>query len=400
MKTHDVAIVGGGPIGGYVAGEIAQAGYDVVVFEEHKQAGAPRKCAGLVTPRTLDFFSFSTSNIIQNEIYGANIHSPSGKTLSIGGDKLHAYAIDRPRLDAAIISRAGTGGADVLFDHNVLTAQRATNGVVVTSKHKNTTKQIICNLVIGADGAHSKIRDIFHFPQPAETLIGMGAEVTNTRLDPKYVELFVGNKVAPGFFAWVIPITEDGTKARIGLCTLTTVNQSVKYYFSHLFKHRLVSPFLQKAKVTNYIAGSIPLGLLKKTVDTNVMLVGDAAAQVKPTSGGGVYTGLSCARYCSAVAVEALSKKIFTNQFLKKYQKAWVDDLGRELLWGMRFRTIFKNLTDRHLDKYFEKINDEKILEAVNEHGDIDYPSKLIMPLLKKTPSLLKLLVHYKNMAF
>ena len=234
------------------------------------------------------------------------------------------------------------------------------------------------------------VRDRFAFDEPAEFLRGVGAEVTGTNLDPNFVEIFVGKNVAPGFFAWIIPMNKHGTEARIGLCIDKKASHSPKYYFSKFFEH--ASVFLKDVKITRYIGGIVPLGVLKKTYAANIMLVGDAAAQVKPTSGGGIYPGLLCARHCSSIAIEALEKDNFTIQFLKRYHKLWTADIGKELFLGMKFRKIFKSLTDEQLDKYIERFNNPKITEVITKYGDIDYPSKLVKPLLKKAPTLIKLI--------
>lgn len=170
--------------------------------------------------------------------------------------------------------------------------------------------------------------------------------------------------------------------------------RSPKYYFSNFFKNKNSSPFLENAEIIKHIGGVIPLGILKRTHDSNVMLVGDAAAQVKPTSGGGIYTGLLCANHCSNAALDALKKNNFTSKFLKNYHKLWFSDIGRELNLGMKFRRIFKSLSDKQFDKYIEKFNDPKITEIISKYGDIDYPSKLVKPLLKNIPSLLKLIPY------
>ena len=167
---------------------------------------------------------------------------------------------------------------------------------------------------------------------------------------------------------------------------------SPKYYLSNLFKNKNLSPYLKDAKITQNIGGSIPLGALKKTYSSNVLLVGDSAAQVKPTSGGGIYTGLLCATHCSSVAIESLNENDFSSNFLKKYHKLWMADIGRELNLGMKFRNISKNLIDNQMDKYIEKFQNSEITEIITKYGDIDYPSKLVKPLLKKVPSLIKLL--------
>jgi flavin-dependent dehydrogenase len=122
------------------------------------------------------------------------------------------------------------------------------------------------------------------------------------------------------------------------------------------------------------------------------MIVGDAAAQVKPTSGGGLYPGLRCAGYCATTAINALKQTQFTTETLKAYPKGWITEIGRELSLGMKFRRIYKKIDNQQLEKYFEKLNTQKNIELIEKYGDIDFPSKLAFPLLKTNPSLLKLL--------
>jgi digeranylgeranylglycerophospholipid reductase len=389
MKDYDAAIMGGGPVGGYVAKKIAQNGFKVAVLEEHKKIGEPLKCAGLVTPRVFDFLDFSEDLVVQNRIKGAHIHSPSDHILTIGGDKVHALAIDRSEFDREMINYSVEEGADIFLENKVTSAEKNENHIELKTSQNNDIK---CKLLIGADGAYSKTREWFNLPKPTEILNGIGAELTNTNLDPDFVELFVGKNIAPGFFAWVIPTNENGTSARIGLCTIQNSIHPPKYYLSNLFKNKILSSYLKDAKITQNIGGSISLGALKKTYSSNVLLVGDSAAQVKPTSGGGIYTGLLCATHCSSVAIESLNENDFSSNFLKKYHKLWTADIGRELSLGMKFRNISKNLTDSQMDKYIEKFQNSEIAEIITKYGDIDHPSKLVKPLLKKAPSLLKFL--------
>jgi len=389
MKDYDVAIIGGGPVGGYTAKKIAREGFKVAVLEEHKKIGEPPKCAGLVTPRVFDFLDFSEDLIVQNKIKGANIHSPSDHILTIGGNKVYALAINRSEFDREMINYSVEDGADIFLENKVESAKKQGNHIELKTSQNN---DISCKLLIGADGAYSKTREWFDLPKPTEILNGIGAELTNTKLDPEFVEIFVGKNIAPGFFAWIIPTNENGTNARIGLCTIQNSSYPTKYYLSNLFKNKVVLPYLKDAKIKQNMGGSIPLGPLKKTYSSNVLLVGDSAAQVKPTSGGGIYTGLLCATYCSSIAIESLSKNNFTANFLRKYHKLWTTDIGRELNLGMKFRNISKNLTDCQMDKYIEKFQSPELIEIISKYGDIDYPSKLVKPLLKKAPSLIKLL--------
>jgi len=386
MEEFDAAIVGGGPIGAYIAKRIVEKNYRVAIFEKNKEIGLPINCAGLISQRVFDFLDISPKNIVQNKVKGANIYSPSGNTLSIGGNKTHALVINRAEFDKEIIKKAMEKGAEVFLKNNVLAAQKTCNHIELKTSQNHDIK---CKLLIGADGPFSKIRDRFAFPKPTEFLRGIGAEVTNISLDPNFVEIFVGNKIAPGFFAWVIPHNKEGTEARIGLCINQNSPYPPKYYLSNFLKKTSI---LKEVKIFNYIAGIIPLGALKSTYSSNVLIVGDAAAQVKPTSGGGIYTGILCANHCSDVSIEALEKNQYSSKFLKKYHKLWTADIGKELSLGMKFRKIYKKLSDRQMDKYIKRFQNPKIIETISKYGDIDYPSKLITPLLKKTPSLLKLL--------
>ena len=392
MLEYDVAVVGGGPIGGYVAGEIAKKNFKVSIFEKNKEIGVPVNCAGLVTPRVFNFVDIPKNNVIQNEIRGAHIHSPSGEILTIGGDKLHALVINRSKFDKEIIKKSKIYGVEVFLEENVLSAQKIENHIELKTSENHDIK---CDLLIGADGPYSKIRDRFAFPEPNEFLRGIGAEIVDTNLDPHFVEIFVGRDIAPGFFAWIIPTDKNGNSARIGLCVNQNATFSPKKYFENFIKNKYASALLKNTRVTNYIGGIIPLGVLKKTYESNVLIVGDAAAQVKPTSGGGVYTGLLCASHCSNVSIDALHNNNFSAQYLRRYQKLWAVDIGRELNLGMKFRNIYKNLSDNQMDKYIKRFSNPKITEIISKYGDIDYPSKLVKPLLKKIPTLLKLLPSF-----
>ena len=386
MNKYDVLIVGGGPIGGYVAGKIAEKKHSVAVFEKNKEIGMPMNCAGLITPRAFDFLDISKNEVIKNEVKGANIHSPNDSILSIGDDRVRALVIDRTNFDQKIIKNSQKKGVEVFTGYKVKAVCKSKNYIEVeTSKNQKFKGK----LLIGADGPLSLVRNQLNFPKPYEYLNGIGVEVSNANLAPDMVEIFVGNNIAPGFFAWIIPLDREGTSARVGLCTIQNTENSPKFYFDALFKNKFSAPYLKDVKIEKNIGGLIPLGVLKKTYGSNVMLVGDAAAQVKPSSGGGIYSGLLCADRCANVAVDALTNNDFSRHFLKKYQKLWINDFGRELSIGMKFRSFYKRLSDKQFDKYIEFFQNPKVVDMINRNGDIDYPSKLLKPLLKKFPLIL-----------
>lgn len=387
METYDVAVVGGGPIGCFVAQQLASKGMHVAIYEEHSTIGQPVHCAGLVTQRVFDISHCTHTGIIQNTICGAHIHGPSGSVLTIGEDKTHALVIDRQRFDEALADDARHAGAELNLNHKVTTAKHQETSILLSLQHQKTLHEARCNILIGADGPYSQIRKVFKFPHPMELLPGAGAELIDTELDPKFVHIFVGHQIAPGFFAWVIPTNPQGTTARLGLCIKKQATPPLTHYFTRILEY----PLLRGATVLKRYGGSIPLGPLKKTVTDHVMLVGDAAAQVKPTSGGGIYPGLLCSTYCANVAEKAAQDHRFDERSLQPYHTQWTKEIGRELSLGMRFRKIFTSFTDTQLTKYLEKLQNPKIIETINTYGDIDYPSRLAFPLLRTSPSLLSL---------
>jgi geranylgeranyl reductase family protein len=394
-ETAEITVVGGGPSGLYLANLLAKKGISVTVIEQHKTIGKPVQCAGLITPRVFEQFNIPSENIIQNSISTAHIHSPQDNILTIGGNKIHAYSINRTQFDQTLADQAEQNGAKIITQEKVQSIQHVESHIeTCTNKKRN----IHSSLIVGADGPQSLVRDIFCFPSPQKFLRGIGAKLTNTNIDPATVEIFVGNKITPDFFAWIIPTNNKGTTARAGLCV--PFDKTPKKYFDNFLKNSLTKSYLGKAKIKEQMAGIIPLGALKQTVDDRVLLVGDAAAQVKPTSGGGIFTGLTCAQLAAQTIHQAVQTQDYSKQVLSKYHSQWKKVIGRELSIGMKLHGLYATSTDQQFDKYVTKFSTPALNKTINEHGDIDYPSKLIKPMLKHTPSLLKLipgLLHVKK---
>ena len=234
-QRYDVAIIGAGPIGSFIASELSKTIESVALFEQHKTIGLPMNCAGLVTQRVFDEFNIPRQGIVQNEIKGANIHSPSDHVLSIGGDKVHALSINRTAFDQFFISSVEKRNIDLFLGEKIVSIQNNKNTIELSSL---TSKKTSCSCLIGADGPFSKVRDLCGFPQPKEYIRGIGAIVENIKLDPSFVEIFVGLEVAPGFFAWMIPINPQGTCARIGLGVLKSDENSPNFYFNKMFENK------------------------------------------------------------------------------------------------------------------------------------------------------------------
>ncbi len=137
-----------------------------------------------------------------------------------------------------------------------------------------------------------------------------------------------------------------------------------------------------------WTGGVIPLWTGRKVVQDNVMLVGDAAGQVKPTSGGGIYPSLVGARLAAETARAALAGDDLTEQALSEYPRAWEGVFGREFRQGRDLRRVYKSMTDGDFDRVLRVFGNKRLLRLINDHGDIDFPGGLFQRLTGLAPAL------------
>ena len=383
--VYDVAIVGAGPVGSFTAGIIAKAGYDVLLLEEHDTVGEPVQCAGLITPRVFDMVDFARPSII-NKVLGAHMYSPGGRKLTIGGNETKAMVIDRKVFDKNILDHAGDAGVEVRCGVRVTGIGMDSDSCKLKARMGVKEYDFNARLLIGADGVGSGVREWLGIPAPKYFLTGIDADVKGVNIDQDHVNIFVGNQVAPNFFAWMIP---TGKETRVGLCVRGTEG-SAHHHFKDLFMKGATYSFLRVTSILGKFSGRIPLGLLDRTYSDRAMLVGDAASQVKATSGGGIYTGLVCAQNCARTAIDALEMDALSKKALASYQKDWMKHIGDELKKDMLIHRVFASMTDKQFEEAFDLMANEDILGIINRVGDIDYPSRLAWSLLRKEPRFLK----------
>ncbi len=381
QQCYDAVVVGAGPAGSAVARDIASRGFNVLLLEEHSVIGQPLHCSGLVTPRTLALAKVG-EQVVQNEIRGALIQSPLGNQLSIGGDRVYALAIDRVRLDQAMASQAQEKGAELLLDAKFLGLEQA-NGLVTAwvERHGRRTR-VLTKLLIGADGAQSKVAKQLGVHKLHGTVLGLAAEVRAQEAARDQVTVLVDKDVAPGWFAWVIPLGDGRVRVGTGTTNGLRPRDSLR---------RLSARFPQYFRgdvLLGLAGGRIPLWSPMRLYNENVLLVGDAARQVKPTTGGGVYMGLVGARHAARVSVDALQREDFSAAFLSRYQKAFMADAGDELKRGADLQRLFAALSNAHLERLLATLRSKRLAGLINNYGDIDFPSRLLSELFKAAPSL------------
>ena len=389
MESVDVLVAGAGPAGSTAAFRLAEKGHRVLVVEEHPKVGEPVQCAGLVSRRVLDLAG--SESFVLAPVRGASVFGPGGGSVSIKAEAPRAYVIDRRRLDVHLADRAARAGAEyrtrTRFDRRLGgTAERVEVRLV---EDGGRSYEVSARLVIGADGVSSAVARAFRLRRPVEILPAFEAEFPKSPGDPDTVEVYLGRTVAPGLFGWWIPDGSGG--ARIGVAANADGTPARTYYL-HLL--RLLERRFGRAigNPTGYVVSGIPIGSLPRTQAAHALLVGDAAAQVKPLSGGGIFTGMRCAEIAAQVAHAGLARHDLSEEVLAEYDRAWRAELGEELRRALHLRRIFTRLNDRELDAVLTALKGMRSRATIVAFGDIDFPTHVVRELLASSPSLVRLL--------
>jgi digeranylgeranylglycerophospholipid reductase len=385
----DVLVVGGGPAGSTAAYRLAARGHRVVLIEEHPKIGRPVQCAGLVSRRVLDLAG--SDSMVRAPVRGAAVFGPSLGEISFRAEEPRAYAIDRAGLDIYLAERAAKAGAEIRTSTRFDGLVGPVNGHAVArlTSADGSTREVSARLVIGADGVASAAARAFRLRRPVEILPAFEAEYASSPGNPDLVEVYLGREFAPGLFGWWIPDGQGG--ARIGLAS-DADGTSAREYFLRLVRHverRFGRPL---PKPISYLASGIPIGAVPRTSGTRVLLVGDAAAQVKPLSGGGIFTGMRCAELASEVADRALRADDLSSRALGEYERAWRAEFGEEFRRALYLRRVFARLSDRDLDALIAALKGGELAGTIVAFGDIDFPTHVARELLRKSPSLVRLL--------
>ncbi len=386
----EVLVVGAGPVGSNTARLLAERGHSVLMVEEHPEVGHPVQCAGLVTPRIFDHTPFPIGDLWQNDLTGAIIHAPDGTELRFDAGTVQAQAMDRARFDQRMAEHAVAAGVELRVATKAVAATRDASGITVTLQHNGKREEVRCRLLVGADGVRSPVARWFGFPSVDEVVSAYEVELSGCKVpenERHLIPMFAGRAQAPGFFSWIIPSGGDHTRS--GLAVAPGMNeQAAKRYYERMFEDPASAPYLEGSKEVYRIIGGIPLGLRKHIVQDRVALVGDAAGMAKPTSGGGIYMGLVASEALVKVADGALRADRIKRDDLRPYERAVKTTIARELRKGDLLRSLYKKFSDDDLNRFARLLGAPRARAVIEKHGDIDYPSRLVLPLLAAQPKL------------
>ena len=316
---YDFVVVGAGPAGSRFARSAAERGYDVAVFEQG-EVGKPLACSGHVSTDIWEFVpEEAEARLRQNEIRGARFHSggPESEPHRFYKEEPVSNVIDRVELDRTLADAAREAGADLREGHTVLDIEERRDWVAVRVRGPDGIETHRGRMVAGCDGPQSRIRGTVGLPEPEQLLHG----VLGFTDDPDHEDFVDVHLNVPEFFAWRIPRGEAGVE--YGLATPPDDDVSARFEeFTDGYG----------VETDRRCSGLIPIGPPDRTHTGRVFLLGDAAGQNKPFTGGGILYGMTAAD----IAAETVDPS--DPESLAAYERDWREELERDIALGKLIR--------------------------------------------------------------
>jgi digeranylgeranylglycerophospholipid reductase len=398
MKTRDVVVVGGGPCGSFAALNLAKLGVDVAVFEEHSEIGVPSHCAGHLSIKGLSRLGLHKlpAGIMENTFHGAVFHSPESKKFKIRFASPVTCAVDRVAFDKHLAEMAERGGAQYSFGSRVeslVIEDGSVKGVSV--KHEGRApERVLAKVVIDAEGISSRLLRQTGLETLNRRMLvnGVEAEVGGVKnVEPDVVELFFGKDYAPNFYAWLIP--QSDVRAKVGLAVRNGNPGAALRRL--MLGHPAASSKLGTAKILHKAFHPITLGgPIPKTYSNGFVAVGDAASQVKPTTGGGVVFGMTCAKIAAEVVYGALCKEDFSSDFLRAYQRRCNEAMGFDVEIMLKFRRTLNAMSDERINEAIDLCSKLGLDKTLRNFGDIDFQGQSFLRVLRN-PRMIPVVFYF-----
>ena len=367
-------VIGAGPVGSYLAYKLSDMGCDVAVLERGERLGEKVCCTGIIGQECVSSFPVD-GNVILRWANSARLFPPSGKPIRLWRKGNQACIIDRPAFDLAMASKARSRGARYILNSPVWNIEVREDEVIVNVSQSGQRVTLKARAAVIAAGFGSGLTEKLGLGKSRDFVMGAQTEVLLSDIDE--VEVYFGREVAPGFFAWLVP-TVPG-KALVGL---------LSRHSPGLYLKKLLTCLLAEGKIASADGkldyGGVPLKPLSRTYAERLIVVGDAAGQVKPTTGGGIYYGLLCADIAANILEDALESNDLSAKNLSRYQRGWKKKLGRELRVGYWARKFYERLSDGQINRLFGIIESAGIDKALLEAEDLsfDWHSEIVLRLL------------------
>lgn len=370
MREHDVIVVGAGPVGSYCASELARRGLDVLVLEKNRPGQHQPVCSGVIGAEAFTEFPLPVDSII-SEVRDIVLVSPAGQKVAYHPDTVQAYVVNRTMFDEQLRVLARSSGAEIKEGLTCIGFDATDRSVLMRVSPNG--QEIRARSVLIASGYNPALTKMAGLGTVHGFVEGVQAEAEADDLEQ--TEVYLGNMIAPSSFAWLIGLGNG--KARVGL---TSRRRSMVFLRSFLNSPSVTGRVRLAGRVHKKI---IPVGLLKRSFGDRLMVVGEAAGQVKTTTHGGIYYGLICARVAVETMIEAWNKKDFSAAVFAEYERKWRQLLEPEILKGLRFRRFFSHLTDGQIEWFFRMSQKDGIMDLLHKKARFDWHAEFISSLIQ-----------------
>ena len=369
---HDVIVAGAGPAGNIAAQRMAQNGYDVVVLDWRENLG-DKLCTGIIGRECLERYPPDERDVV-HEARSATVVTPSGERHRVAKGQPQAFVIDRVSFVASLARKAQEAGAAYELGEKVQNIQRTPNGATVHTRTGAGKRAHHAKMVVIASGSGSALVRMVGLNGlgRSDYMMGCQTEVVAGQLED--TEVYLGDGVAPGSFGWLVPLS--GGHALAGLASRHKLNGHMSSFLSGLQQQGKVKSMAGEPR-----RWSIPIRPLSRTYADRVLVSGDAAGFVKPTTGGGIYYALISGEIAANAVDRAVSADDFSERALKEYETEWKAVFGKELRIGYYARRLYETLSDgqvEYLVSEFLKTNTQKELLSASEFA-FDWHSGLIL---------------------
>ncbi len=341
-RQYDLVAVGAGPAGSTAACFAAEQGLDVLLLEKRQEIGSPVRCAEGVNREMLLRFLAPEEAWICAEVNESQIvNADTGEARSFAGGEV-GYVLERRVFDRALAERAVVAGAQVMVKsavHGLIIEDGAVRGVRASQGH--TAFEIEASIVIGADGVECMVGRSAGLncvlPQ-RDCLVCAQYLLAGIDVDPTCCYYYLGQELAPGGYAWVFP--KGHGKANVGLGVQADFAEApaLEYLNRFIAQHR----FLEQGSPVTLVTGNVPVGVARgDIVGDGLMLVGDAARQADPLTGGGIANAMIAGRLAAEVAAKAVALGDTSRALLAEYQTRWTEQRGGRMARNHRLKNRF-----------------------------------------------------------
>jgi digeranylgeranylglycerophospholipid reductase len=337
---YDVVVVGAGPAGATAACVAAEAGMDVLLVEKRQEIGSPVRCAEGVGHDLLASFVTPDPRWICAQVRGARLTAagPGGcETLEAQGGR--GYVLERRVFDRALAEAAARAGAQVRVKTAAVGLLREGDSVRGAVLHGPGGRwEVMASVVVAADGVESQVGRWAGLETGLPLKDAMSCAqylLVGIDINESCIEYYIGQEVAPGGYAWVFP--KGAGMANVGLGVQADLADEPALNYLNRFVES--QPHLASGSPVTLVAGGVPVAPPPpRLVTDGLMLVGDAARQVDPLTGGGIINGMTAGRLAAEVAARAVARDDTSAEALSAYETAWREGLGRRMARNYRLK--------------------------------------------------------------